>query len=91
MDPLLRYYLHQTGRCRGDNGVGPIYINPTLLQRGHVIGSFLGGLWRSYVRPLLWQVSKATGSEAIVTGRNINDMAQNTDPNAKIRYIVVET
>jgi hypothetical protein len=88
MDPLVRYYLHQAGRGRGVNVIGPIYSNP-FLQRGHGIGSFLGGLWRSYVRPLLWHGAKAVGSEAIVTGGNIiTDMAQNTDPNAKIRDIV---
>ena len=39
--------------------------------------------------PLLWQCSKAVGSEAIVTGRNIiGDMARNTDPNARIRDTV---
>ena len=43
-------------------------------------GVFLGGL--------PWQGATAVGSEAIVTGRNITDMAQNTDPNAKIRDIV---
>ena len=49
----------------------------------------MGGLWRSVVLPLLWQGAKAMGSEAIVTGRNIiTDMAQNTDPNPKIRDIV---
>ena len=70
MDLLVRYYLHQAVRGRGVNGMGPIYTNPHFLQRGHGIGTFLGGLWRSFVRPLLWQGVKAVGSEAIVTGRN---------------------
>ena len=44
------------------------------------------GLWRSFLRPLLWQRAKAMVSEALVTGRNIiTDMV---DPKAKIRYIV---
>ena len=86
MDPLVRYYLHQAGRGRGDDGIGPIYSNPHFLQRGHGIGSFLGGLWRSSVRPLLWQGAKTVGSEALVTGRNIiSDMA---NPDAKIRDVV---
>ena len=76
MSPLVRYYLHQAGRGRSDNGIGPIYNIPHFLQRGHGIGSFLGGPWRLFVRPLLWQGSKAVGSEALVTGRNIRtDMA----------------
>ena len=42
-----------------------------------------------YVLLMQWQCSKAVGSEAIVTGRNIiGDMAPNTDPNARIRDIV---
>ena len=89
MDQLVLYYLHQAGTGRADNGIGPVYSTPTFLQRGHGIGSFLGGLWLSYVFPLLWQCSKAVGSEAIVTGRNIiGDMAWNTDPNARIRDTV---
>ena len=89
MDPLVRYYLHQVRRGRVDSGIGSIYSTPPFLQRGHGIGSFLGGLWRSYVRPLLWQGAKAMGLEAIVTGRNIFvDMAQNTDPNARIRNLL---
>ena len=63
-------------RGRGDNGIGPTYGNPPFLQRGHGICSFLGGLWRSFVRPLLWQGAKAVSSDAIVTERNIiSDMA----------------
>ena len=62
MDPLVRYYLHQAGCDRGDNGIGPTFSNPHFLQNCHGVGSFLGGLWRSLVRPLLWQGSKAMGS-----------------------------
>ena len=58
MNPLVPYYLHQAGRGLGDNGIGPIYGNPHVLQRGHGIGSFLAGLWCSFVRPLLWQGAK---------------------------------
>ena len=77
MHPLVRYYLHQAWRGRGDNDIGPICSYPPFLQLGHGIGSILGGLWRSFVRPLLWQGAMAVGSEAIVTGRNITGMAQN--------------
>ena len=92
MDPLVRYYLPEALGGRGDNGIGPIYSNPPFLLRGHGIGSFFGRLWLWYLPPLLWQGAKALGSEAIVTGRNISsDMAQITDPNTKMRDIVVET
>ena len=91
MDPLVRYYLHQAGAgaVRADSGNGSIYSIPPFLQCDHGIGNFLGGLWRSYVRPLLWQGANAASSVAIVTGRNIiGDMARNTVPNARIRDIV---
>ena len=58
------------------NGIGPIYSNRPFLQRGHGIGIIVGGLWRSFVRPLLWLCAKAVGSAALATGRNIiTDMA----------------
>jgi hypothetical protein len=86
MDPLVRNYLHQAGRGHGDNGIGPIYSNPPFLQRVHGIGSIVGRLWRSFVRPLLWHGAKTVGSEALAAGRNIiTDM---TDPNAKFRDVV---
>jgi hypothetical protein len=89
MDPLVRYYFHQAGRVRGDNGIGPIYGNPNFLERGHGFGSFLGGLWRSIVGPLLLQDAKPVSTKKLVTGRNIlSYMARNTDPNAKIRKIM---
>ena len=86
MDPLVRYYLHQAGRCHADNGIGPIYKIPPFLQRGHGIGSILGGLWLSFVRPLFWHGAKTVGSEALAAGRNIlTDMAE---PSAKFRDVV---
>ena len=49
----------------------------------------MGGLWRSFVRPLLWLGAKGMGSEALVTERNIiRDMAGNKDLKADIRDIV---
>ena len=84
MDPLVQYYPHQAGRGRTDNGLGPLYNNPTFLESG-----ILGGLCRLFVRSLLWQRSKTMSTEALLTRRNIvTDM---TDPNAKIRDIVLET
>jgi len=39
MDPLVRYYLHQAGRGK-NNGIGPVYATPLVIQRGYGIGSF---------------------------------------------------
>jgi hypothetical protein len=87
MNPLVHYYLRQAGRgSRRDNGIGPVYASPLYLQRGHGIGSFLGGLFRS-VRPLLWSGAKilgkatvkALGREALRTGgRILSDIADKT-------------
>jgi hypothetical protein len=54
MNHLVQYYLRQAGRNsrRDRNGIGPVYASPLYLQRGHGIGSFLGGLFRS-VRPFV--------------------------------------
>jgi hypothetical protein len=78
MDHLVRYYVRQAGGGRGDDGVGPIYISPPFVQRGHGIGSFSGGLFRA-VRPILWSGAKdfgkatlrALGNEALRTGGKI--------------------
>ena len=86
MDPLVRYYLQQVGRGHGENGIGPIYCNPPFIQRGHGIGSILGGLWPSFVRPLLWHGAKTVGSEALASGQNI--ITDKTDPDAKFRDVV---
>ena len=86
MDPLVRYYLHQARRGHGDNRIGPIYRNLHFIQRGHGIGSILGGLWRSFVRPLPWHGAKTVCSEALAAGQNIiTDM---TDPDAKFRDVL---
>ena len=87
MDPPVRCYLHQAGRCHCHNGIGPIYSNPTFLQRFHGIGNILVGLWRSFVRPLLWHSAKTVGSEAIGAGRNILKVM--TDPDTKFRDVVL--
>ena len=73
-------------RGLADFGIDPIYRNPSFLQRGHGIGSILGGLWRSFVRPLPWHGAKTVCSEALAAGQNIiTDM---TDPDAKFRDVL---
>jgi hypothetical protein len=70
MHPLVQYYLHQAGRGNGSNGIGPIYLTPPFLQRGHGIGSFLWDLF-SFIKPMLWSAGKPVGKEALRTGGNI--------------------
>ena len=71
MTPLGHYYIRQAGDGRGsDSGIGPIYSVPPFIQRGHCIGSFLRGLWRT-VRPVLWSSAKSLGRKALRTGGKI--------------------
>ena len=58
-DPHVQYYLHQAGRG-SHSGIGPIYSVPPIVQRGHLIGRFLSGLFRLF-RRVLWSGVKAVG------------------------------
>lgn len=59
--PYEHYYSHQAG-----SGIGVIYKGAPY-QRGHGIGSFLGGLFRS-VLPLLSSGAQVIGKEALNAG-----------------------
>lgn len=59
--PYEHYYSHQAG-----SGIGVIYKGAAY-QRGHGIGSFLGGLFRS-VLPLLSSGARVVGKEALNAG-----------------------
>lgn len=77
MDPYIAYYESQLGGGRSDgyNSFGRIYIG-TPYQRGHGIGSFLGGLLRRAM-PLITSGARAVGKEALRAGMNIlSDGAQ---------------
>ena len=88
-DPLLQYYLHQVGRG-WHGGIGPIYLVPPFLQRGHGLGSFLSGLFR-VVRPVLWRGIKAVGRDTLRTGgRILSDLADNTAGVVKPRHIIAK-
>lgn len=61
------YLDMQTGGARtGYGGVSQVYIGSPY-QRGHGIGSFLGGLFRRII-PLLKQGARAVGKEALRAG-----------------------
>lgn len=59
--PYQHYYSHQAG-----SGIGSVYKGVPY-QRGHGIGSFLGGLFRSVV-PLLSSGFRSVGKEALNAG-----------------------
>lgn len=62
--PYEQYYCTQAG-----SGIGVIYKGIPF-QRGHGIGAFLGGLFRS-VLPLLSSGAKAIGKEALRSGAGV--------------------
>lgn len=62
-DPYLQYYHNQA--VSGNN----VYQGATY-QKGHGIGSFLGGLFRS-VMPLFKRGAKAVGKELLSSGVNV--------------------
>lgn len=77
--PYESYYNHQAG-----SGVGVIYKG-TAHQRGHGIGSFLGGLFRS-VLPLISKGAKVVGKEAFNAGVGImSDMIQQNPLDESLR------
>jgi len=70
MTPLGGYYIRQAGGGGGGSGICPVYSVSPFVLRGHGIGSFLRGLWRT-VQPVLWSGAKSLGREALRTGGNI--------------------
>jgi len=91
MKPLTRYYIHQAGGGSGSGGgVGLIYSVPPFVQRGHGLGSLLGGLFLS-IGPLFFSAlrtaGKALGREALRTGGKIlTDTKDN--PHTGIKEII---
>lgn len=84
-DVYTNYYLNQAG-----TGFGSVYAG-NVYQRGHGIGSFLGGLFRC-VFPLLKSGTATVGSELLKTGANIvSDIARNEDIDAVIKRRGKET
>jgi hypothetical protein len=84
-DIYTDYYLNQAG-----TGFGSVYAG-SVYQRGHGIGSFLGGLFRC-VFPLLKSGTATVGSELLKTGANIvSDIARNGDIDTVIKRRGKET
>lgn len=70
MDYYDAYFDTQTGGGRtGYGGISHVYIGSPN-QRGHGIGSFLGGLFRRII-PLLKHGARAVGREALRSGINV--------------------
>jgi len=72
-DPYLAYYRHQ----QLGHGVSSVYQGAAY-QRGHGVGSFLGGLFRT-ISPLLKSGARTLGREALRTGVGfLGDIAEGT-------------
>src|SRR5436190_3052867 len=72
-DPYLSYYRHQ----QLGHGVSSVYQGAAY-QRGHGVGSFLGGLFRT-ISPLLKSGASTVGREALRTGVGfLGDIAAGT-------------
>lgn len=77
--PYEHYYSHQAG-----SGIGIVYKGVPY-QRGHGIGSFLGGLFRS-VLPLLSSGLKTIGKETLGAGVGLlTDMVNSRPMDSSIR------
>lgn len=75
MSHYVAYYDAQAG----GGGVDHVFVGSPH-QRGHGIGSFLGGLFRRAL-PLLQRGARAVGKEALRTGMNIlDDVGTNNVP-----------
>ncbi|KAF4518578.1 hypothetical protein B566_EDAN015729 [Ephemera danica] len=78
-DPYTSYYLNQAG-----SGISQVY-NGAPFQKGHGIGNFLSGIFRSFV-PLLKSGAKSIGTELLRTGGNIlHDVAMENNPRESVR------
>ena len=85
MDPLVRYYLHQSGRGAG-KGIGPIYALSPFHQRGYGFGSFLicGG-WSD---PFFGEVRRPWDERLRTGGKILTEIAENDSPDVRPRDIV---
>jgi len=89
MTQLGQYYIRQAGGSGGggrgsDSGIDPIYSVPPFIHRGHGIGSFLRGLWRT-LRPVLWSSAKSLVRKALRTdGKIMTEIADDPSQTGRI-------
>ena len=82
--PYHTYYSTQAG-----NGIGTVYRGAPY-QRGHGIGSFLGGLFKS-IMPLIRGGLHTLGQEVFSTGHHVmHDMHQNVPVKEAMRTRLIE-
>lgn len=78
MDRFVKHYETQVGGGHS-SGIEHVYIGSSH-QRGHGIGSFLGGLWRQAL-PLLRSGARTLGKEALSAGAHvISDVVDHDAP-----------
>ena len=73
------YYETQSGGGNGRGGGIPRVFVGSPYQRGHGIGSFLGGLFRK-ILPYLRSGVRAVGKEALRAGINVMEDVENDTP-----------
>jgi len=73
------YYETQSGGGGGRGGGIPRVFVGSPYQRGHGIGSFLGGLFRK-ILPYLRSGARAVGKEALRAGINVMEDVENDTP-----------
>ena len=88
MANYIAYYENQVG----SGGVIKHFYQGSAYQRGHGIGSFLGGLFRRAL-PISTSVFKAVGKEALISGvRILDDVAgENMDFKDSLRIRLGES
>jgi hypothetical protein len=83
------YYNWQNGGGRS-GGIPRVFVGASY-QRGHGIGSFLGGLFRK-ITPFLSRGVRAIGKEALRAGINVmEDVENNTPLKVAVRNRLVES
>jgi hypothetical protein len=71
------YYNWQNGGGRSE-GIPRVFVGASY-QRGHGIGSFLGGLFRK-ILPFISRGARAVGKEALRAGINVMEDVENKTP-----------
>ena len=78
----MEYEEYFDARDTGSRGGIPRVFVGSPYQRGHGIGSFLGGLFRGFrkILPFLNRGARAVGKEALRAGINVIDDVENNKP-----------